>query len=153
MDPAVRRRVMSSIKKRDTRPELALRRALWRGGVRGWRCHVKVTGTPDLAFTRWKLAVFVDGVWWHGHPDFLPNGRRGPYWDEKIARNMARDRQVDETLAESGWRVLRLWDIDVLRDPDAAVAAVRLALRGLQPPTTTNGCRGDAPPRQTGGRR
>lgn len=144
---------MASIKKRDTRPELALRSALWRAGVRGWRCHFNVTGTPDIAFTRWKLAVFVDGVWWHGHPDFLPNGRRGPYWDEKIARNVVRDRQVNEALAASGWRVLRLWDIDILRQPEAAAAIVSAALTRLQSPRTTSGLHGDATPRRTDSRR
>lgn len=124
LDPAVRHRVMASIKKRDTRPELALRRALWATGTRGWRCHVKVPGTPDLAFTRWRLAVMVDGVWWHGHPEHRPTERHSSYWHEKIARNIERDKQVDEALEALGWEVLRLWDLDVLADPDAAAAEV-----------------------------
>src|SRR5688500_14100431 len=100
MDPETRRRVMASIHKTNTRPELALRRALRAAGVQGYRCHLRtVPGSPDVAFTRWRVAVFVDGVWWHGHPDWLPNGRRGPYWDEKIARNVARDHRVDAELA------------------------------------------------------
>src|SRR5438094_1849557 len=92
VDPRVRHRVMASIRKRDTRPELALRSALWGAGVRGWRCHVAaLPGNPDLAFPRWRVAIFCDGVWWHGHPDYLPRGRRGAYWDAKIAGNVARD--------------------------------------------------------------
>lgn len=128
MDPGMRRRVMGSIKKRDTVPELTLRSALWSAGVRGWRCHLRVPGTPDVAFPRWRVAVFVDGVWWHGHPDYLPRGRRGPYWDEKIARNMARDREVNETLTELGWRVLRFWDLDVLAAPATIVATITAAM-------------------------
>ena len=136
---------MASIKKTDTRPELALRAALWRAGARGWRCHVRVPGTPDVAFTRWRLAVFVDGVWWHGHPDYLPNGRRGPYWDEKIAGNVARDREVDEALDALGWRVIRLWDIDILRDPDVAAAFVLAVLADLRVALAPNDTR-RAPP-------
>jgi DNA mismatch endonuclease (patch repair protein) len=120
---------MASIRKRDTRPELALRRALWAAGIRGWRCHARLPGSPDLAFRRWKVAVFVDGVWWHGHPDYLPRGRRGPYWDAKIARNIARDRNVTVSLQNAGWVVIRMWDLDVLRSPGEAAAIVRTALK------------------------
>jgi DNA mismatch endonuclease (patch repair protein) len=120
---------MSSIRKTNTKPELALRSALWALGIRGYRCHVRaVPGVPDVAFTRWRVAVFVDGVWWHGHPDWLPRGRRGPYWDAKIARNIERDRGVDRDLARIGWSVVRLWDVDVLADPRRAAESVRRAL-------------------------
>jgi DNA mismatch endonuclease (patch repair protein) len=132
MDPATRHRVMASIHKKDTRPELALRRALWETGARGWRCHLKVEGSPDLAFTRWKVAVFVDGVWWHGHPDYLPLGRRGHYWDEKIARNIARDRRVTAALSRAGWAVIRIWDLDVIRSPARAAAIVLETLEERQ---------------------
>lgn len=144
MPPDVRHRIMASIKKHDTVPELALRSALWSAGVKGWRCHAKVTGTPDIAFKRWRVAVFVDGVWWHGHPDYLPKGRRGPYWDEKIARNRVRDRSVNKVLRQMGWKVIRIWDLDVISDPRGACERVVHALRAagwprgsklLPPPT------------------
>jgi DNA mismatch endonuclease (patch repair protein) len=80
-------------------------------------------------FTRWKVAVFCDGVWWHGHPNYLPHGRRGPYWDAKIARNMARDKRVNAELKALGWKVVRVWDIDVLAKPDDAVGRVVKTLR------------------------
>lgn len=63
-----------------------------------------------------------------GHPDWLPRGRRGPYWDAKIARNVERDRRVDGTLADAGWAVLRMWDVDVLADPPTAAGLVSGAL-------------------------
>src|SRR5687767_6028947 len=73
-----RSRVMARIRSRNTGPELALRRALHAAGVRGWRCHAKhLPGKPDLAFTRWRVAVFVDGCFWHGHPDFFTPGKSG----------------------------------------------------------------------------
>ncbi len=132
MSPEVRYRVMASIRKHDTAPELALRSALWVAGVRGWRCHARLPGTPDLAFSRWQVAVFVDGVWWHGHPDYLPRGRRGPYWDEKIAKNARRDREVNRQLRLMGWSVVRAWDLEVLADPRkvAATVAKKLAQKG-----------------------
>jgi DNA mismatch endonuclease, patch repair protein len=133
MDPAVRRRVMASIPKRNTRPEIVLRRALTEAGIRGYRCHLaSLAGSPDVAFTRHRLAVFVDGVWWHGHPDWLPRGRRGPYWDAKIARNVDRDRRIDASLKREGWEVLRIWDLDILADPASAAAAVSEAIARLQ---------------------
>lgn len=117
---------------RDTRPELALRSALWKAGVRGWRCHARILGRPDLVFSRWRLAVFADGVWWHGHPEYLPRGRSGRYWDAKIARNRQRDAKVTATLRAGGWAVLRMWDVDILRNPSAAATCVmdRLQRRG-----------------------
>jgi DNA mismatch endonuclease (patch repair protein) len=78
-----RSRVMARIRARDTKPELLLRRALFASGVRGWRLHVRdLPGKPDLAFRRWKVAIFVDGCFWHGHPDFFTPGKSGAYWDD-----------------------------------------------------------------------
>src|SRR4051812_22875017 len=105
---------MSRIRSRDTKPELALRKGLWSQGIRGWRCHPRaVPGKPDIAFTRWRLAVFVDGRFWHGHPEFFTPGKSGAYWDAKIVRTQERDRAADAALAEAGWRVLRFWDFEV----------------------------------------
>lgn len=128
--PEVRSRVMRRVRGQDTGPELTLRRALYRLGVRGWRCHRNnLPGKPDLAFGRARLAVFVDGAFWHGHPSKYWPGRTSPYWDRKIARNIERDRRVDRELAALGWRVLRLWDFEVERDPEAAASRVIELLR------------------------
>jgi DNA mismatch endonuclease, patch repair protein len=117
----VRSRVMARVKSRDTGPELVLRRALYRRGLRGWRCHRSdLPGKPDLTFGPARLAVFVDGGFWHGHPSKWWLGRSGSYWDTKITRNIERDRRVDSELADAGWRVLRLWDFEIVRDPEAA---------------------------------
>ncbi len=116
---------MTSIRGADTRPELLLRRALWRHDVRGWRCHWRgPDGRIDIAFVRWKLAVFVDGSFWHGHPSKWKAGRWSGYWDEKIKRNIARDRRQDAALVQAGWKVLRVWDFEVEQDGSGAVSRV-----------------------------
>jgi DNA mismatch endonuclease (patch repair protein) len=122
---------MSRVRTRDTAPEVALRRALWALGVRGWRLHPRnVAGRPDLVFRTCRLAVFVDGAFWHGHPDYYW-GQSGEFWDRKIARNRARDQRVNADLAVAGWTVLRLWDFEVDKDPVACAERVRLALGAL----------------------
>jgi DNA mismatch endonuclease (patch repair protein) len=124
-----RSRVMSRIGSKNTKPEVALRRALWARGVRGWRCHTRtVPGRPDIAFTRWRVAVFVDGCFWHGHPDYFTPGKSGTYWDSKIARTQERDRQANDALTGAGWRVIRLWDFEVEQDPEQCVEKVVTAL-------------------------
>jgi DNA mismatch endonuclease (patch repair protein) len=120
---------MARIRSRDTLPELALRRALFAGGVRGWRCHAKqLPGKPDLAFTRRKVAVFVDGCFWHGHPDFFTPGKSGAYWDAKIARTKERDAAADAALQGMGWSVLRVWDFEIEEDIQGCVERVVLLL-------------------------
>jgi DNA mismatch endonuclease (patch repair protein) len=128
LSKAGRSRNMAAIRSRDTKPELALRRALWAAGVRGWRCHRgDLPGRPDLAFGRWRVAVQVDGVYWHGHPDHIrPNA--SPYWVEKIRRNQERDRAADAALAAAGWETVRMWDRDIAEDLDGCVARVLAAL-------------------------
>lgn len=120
---------MTAVRSRDTGPEVALRRALYAAGVRGWRCHwKKAPGTPDIAWPRQRVAVFVDGAFWHGHPSRHKPGRSGRYWDEKIDRNIERDREVDARLENAEWRVLRLWDFEVNKELETSVSRVLAVL-------------------------
>jgi DNA mismatch endonuclease (patch repair protein) len=124
---------MSSIRSADTGPERLLRSALWHHGIRGFRCHWPGPGGRiDVAFTRWKVAVFVDGSFWHGHPSKWQPGRWNGYWDEKIKRNIARDTRQNRALADSGWRVLRFWDFDVEHDPSDLAKIVRHELEAAR---------------------
>src|SRR4051794_11494941 len=126
--PEQRSRLMQRVRTKDTAPEVALRRALWAAGIRGWRLHPRsIVGKPDLAWIGKRLAVFVDGVFWHGHPNYYW-GQSGPFWDNKIQRNRDRDRAVDLELEANGWRVIRFWDFEVATDLEACVAAVSKAL-------------------------
>src|SRR5262245_48393709 len=105
---------MAAIRSRDTQVELSLRRALRSRGITGYRCHHPgLPGKPDLAFTRWRVAVFVDGGFWHGHPEHFTFGRLGDYWDQKVARTQQRDRDQQAALEALGYVVLRLWDFEV----------------------------------------
>jgi DNA mismatch endonuclease, patch repair protein len=129
LSPAARSAAMAKVRSRNTKPELVLRRALWRRGLRGWRCNVSnVPGRPDIAFPRWKVAVFVDGLLWHGHPIRYPAALDAT-WRAKIARNVERDLEVNERLAKMNWRVVRLWDRDVIRQTQRAVEQVMEALQ------------------------
>jgi DNA mismatch endonuclease (patch repair protein) len=128
--PEQRRRIMAAVRSKNSSPEVAVRRALFAAGVRGWRCHYKgAAGTPDLAWPALRVALFVDGAFWHGHPSRHRPGRSGRYWDEKIAGNIARDRRVDAQLSAAGWTVLRVWDFEVRRDLPGTIARVVAALR------------------------
>jgi DNA mismatch endonuclease (patch repair protein) len=125
MTKAQRSATMSRVRTKDTAPELALRHALWAAGLRGWRCHPKkVRGRPDLAWIGRKVAVFVDGAFWHGHPDHYW-GQSGQFWDEKIERNRQRDLAVNTELKGAGWRVVRLWDFEVEKDISTCVDRIR----------------------------
>ncbi|WP_304804050.1 very short patch repair endonuclease [Nocardioides sp.] len=105
---------MSTLARRDTKPELLLRKELHRRGLR-YRVQVKVPGnkrrTIDIAFTRVRLAVYMDGCFWHGCPTHVhrPKANR-EWWDWKIARNRERDEDTTRRLEEAGWRVLRVWE-------------------------------------------
>jgi DNA mismatch endonuclease (patch repair protein) len=127
--PEQRKRIMSAVKSRDTGPEMELRKALYGHGVRGWRCNYKrAAGRPDIAWPARRVAVFVDGAFWHGHPSRHKPGRSGEYWDRKIERNVERDRQVDRELREEGWEVLRVWDFEIRKDLQSVVERVVEAL-------------------------
>lgn len=120
---------MARIRRRDTKPELALRTALRARGLRGYRIDRKsLPGRPDVSFGRARVAVFVDGSFWHGHPTAYTPGKSGAYWDEKIAGNIARDRAADEALHAIGWKVLRFWDFEVRRELDACADHVVAAV-------------------------
>lgn len=127
---------MSRIGAKNTTPELLLRSALWTARAKGWRVHAKrLPGNPDIVFPRWKVAVFVDGAFWHGHPSKFSPGRLPEWWEEKILANQERDRRADRDLRRLGWRVVRLWDFEVRKDPALQASRVVRALeaRGCPP--------------------
>lgn len=127
---AKRSQVMAAIRSsgnRDT--ELRLVTIFRAHGIKGWRRHLPLPGRPDFAFPKERLAVFVDGCFWHGcrwHCR-MPASNRA-YWRGKIQRNKARDRATTKYLRQAGWRVLRLWEHS-LKSPDLVVRKTNWRLR------------------------
>jgi DNA mismatch endonuclease (patch repair protein) len=89
-------------------------------GITGWRRGSKLPGKPDFVFLKLKIAVFVDGCFWHGCPKHTTQPKTNAnFWREKIARNRARDRRVNRVLRERGWMVVRVWEHDLKRKAEA----------------------------------
>ena len=126
---AKRSEVMSRIRGRGNKEtEIALARIFRAEGITGWRRHTALIGNPDFAFRRQRVAIFVDGCFWHGCPKHsnMPANNRA-FWKKKLAGNQARDRLVSRTLRRNGWRVVRIWEHE-LRKPARVLARVRKAL-------------------------
>jgi len=111
--PAIRK-TMQGNRSRDTKPELRVRSILHRRGLRyrvAARPIPSVRRTADVVFTKARVAVFVDGCFWHGCPEhYRRPASNVEYWDAKVLRNVARDREVDRLLTEAGWSVVRVWE-------------------------------------------
>jgi DNA mismatch endonuclease, patch repair protein len=147
---------MRAIRRTDTKPEVALRRALHRQGYR-FRKDYRLDLAdgkrvrPDIAFTARRVAVFVDGCFWHACPEHGGQPAKNVwYWEPKLRRNVERDRAADAALSAAGWDVVRVWEHEPL---DAAVTAVLAALSGSQPPHTRPERDGSAPGRAATGDR
>lgn len=115
---AKRRKGMAAIRSQDTKPEILLRKALWHRGAR-YRLHYRVANVRiDIAFPTAKLAVFVDGCFWHGCPEHYrkPPGESS-YWPAKLERNRNRDARNTEALMFEGWVVVRFWEHEILANP------------------------------------
>lgn len=121
-------------KRADTKPEVALRSALHADGYRFCKDHRIDLGTikvrPDIVFTRAKVAIFVDGCYWHSCPEHGTQPKaNAEFWASKLARNVERDREQAEALTRAGWKVQRLWE-HVPLDEALAIVAALLADRG-----------------------
>lgn len=123
------RNSMRSNRRRDTSPELAVRRLLHAAGLR-YRVDFAPLGgrrRADIVFTRQCVAVFIDGCYWHGCPDHATFPKRNSdYWLPKLARNVERDRETDHSLREAGWTVLRFWEHE---SPDDVAHRIAVAVR------------------------
>jgi DNA mismatch endonuclease (patch repair protein) len=131
-------RVGAANRKKNTAPEMLLRKGLSARGLR-FRLHAKdLPGCPDLVIPRYRIAVFCDGDFWHGRKwskrkSKLAAGWNAAYWVAKIARNREHDREVTRTLRHLGWAVIRIWESDVRRDPRGAAATVVAHVRNSHP--------------------
>ncbi len=136
--PKTRSQLMASVRQRDTAPELALRRALWAAGCR-YRKQAALPGRPDIAFPGARLAVFVDGCYWHGCPrHYSSPATNRPFWTAKLSANDQRDRRKDTDLAALGWRSLHVWECRVKGELAEVVREILGAL-GKQDPAVVVG--------------
>ena len=124
-------RIMSSIKSKDTKPEKILGSSIWKKGLR-YRKHYKIRGKPDFVFVSKRVVIFCDGDFWHGN-NWKIRGLNSfeeelesysEYWKNKIKRNVERDKEVDTELRKQGWKVIRFWESDILKNPERCAKIV-----------------------------
>jgi len=128
---AQRHKAMSKIRSKDTSIEVQLRKALWHEGFRYRKNYAALPGKPDIALTKYKIAIFCDGELFHGKDWYtvlqpkLQKGPNGAYWEKKIIRNMERDNTTNQQLNFLGWTVIRFWGRDIVGRTDECVAVVK----------------------------
>lgn len=127
-----RGRLMSRVKSTGNQTtEKRLLNLLRKAALSGWRRHQPLIGRPDFTWAKLKVAVFVDGCFWHGHDcgkNIQPK-TNADAWRDKICRNKARDRRVSSALRRRGWRVIRVWECQLKKRPDACLARLQRVIQ------------------------
>ena len=115
-----RRKNMQHIRAKDTKAEKLLRKELWRKGIRYRKNYKTIPGKPDIAITKFKIAIFVDGDFWHARGHERNPGEQihtnTDFWSKKLRRNVERDKEVNQALLDMGWIVLRYWESDIKKN-------------------------------------
>jgi DNA mismatch endonuclease (patch repair protein) len=129
----IRSKIMKAIKSKDTKEEILLAKALWHKGYRYRKNNKLVFGTPDLTFKKYKVAIFVDGEFFHGYnwedkKEKIKSNRE--YWIPKIERNMQRDRDVNQYLIKNGWKVIRFWSSFVKKNLSYCINIIEKEIDG-----------------------
>ena len=124
-----RHKNMSRIKGKDTLIEVKLRHLLWNKGYRYRKNYKSLPGNPDIVLTKYKIAIFCDGEFFHGRNweelrEHLKNSNNSQFWISKIARNIDRDDEINKKLNAMGWTVLRFWGEDIKKHPDECVRVI-----------------------------
>jgi DNA mismatch endonuclease (patch repair protein) len=129
---AERSRIMAAVRSRGNKAtELVLVKLFRAAGLKGWRRHARIPGRPDFVFAKERVAIFVDGCFWHGcakHCRMPATNRK--YWLGKIERNVRRDRSSRKLLRASGWRVVRVWEHELKRRRESVLNRIQQALNG-----------------------
>lgn len=133
LTPENRRKCMQRIKSKDTSIEVLLRKALWKKGYRYRKNYKALPGAPDIALTKYKIAIFCDGELFHGKDweilkPRLAKGHNGEYWVKKIERNKNRDDEVNKALLFQGWTVIRFWGTDIKKHTEECVKVIEEAV-------------------------
>lgn len=122
---------MRKIKAKNTTPEIILRKALWNEGIRYRKENKGIIGNPDIVIKKYRLAIFIDGEFWHGFNWKEKKGKiksNREYWIKKIEKNIARDKLNNQLLKEQNWIVLRFWEHEIKRDLKKCVEKVKNVL-------------------------
>lgn len=125
--------IMSRVRHEGTNIELTLRKALWHKGYRYRKNYRKLPGSPDIALTKYRIAIFCDAEFWHGkdwevkRPKLL-NSNNSEYWINKIERNMQRDIENDQRLLLLGWTVIHFWGQEILKNQDECIKVIEEAI-------------------------
>lgn len=134
LTPKQRHKNMRRIKSKNTKAEILLRKTLWNHGYRYRKNYKGLPGKPDIVLIKYRICVFVDGEYFHGKDwnigrrEKVAAGNNAQYWLPKIERNIQRDREIDAELKGLGWRVLRFWSRDVLKNTNDCFATVEAAI-------------------------
>jgi DNA mismatch endonuclease (patch repair protein) len=127
-----RSKIMGKIRGKNTKPEMAFRKALYAAGYRYRIDYKKLPGKPDIALNRFKTAIFIDGEYWHGHnwQERKPNVKTNrDFWIAKIERNMQRDQEVNTALNKLGYTVFRFWEREIHKELDRCLQEVIVHLK------------------------
>lgn len=132
-----RHRNMQNIKCKDTAIELALRKALWKKGYRYRKHYDCIPGKPDIVLTKYKIAIFCDGEFFHGKDwevlkNQLERGNNSEFWIKKISRNMEHDEEINHQLLFMGWTVIRFWGKDILKNTDMCIKVIEETIFDMQ---------------------
>ena len=125
MTPEQRKKLMQNIHSSNTKTEIMLRKALWKEGIRYRINYKSLPGSPDIAITKYRIAIFVDGDFWHARGHLQNPGEQirtnKTFWIKKLRRNVERDKEVNDKLLEMNWIVLRFWESEVKKNINACV--------------------------------
>ena len=133
LTPEQRRKNMQNIRSSNTKIEVLLRKALWHKGYRYRKNYKRLPGKPDIAFTKYKIAVFCDSEFFHGKDwevlkPRLEKSNNSEFWISKISRNRERDDEVNKQLLFQGWTVIRFWGEDIKKNLDECVRVIEEAM-------------------------
>ena len=125
LTPEQRAYNMSRIRGKNTAPEVKLRKMLFANDIRGYRVHYNLLGRPDIVFIKKKIAIFIDGCFWHKCPVcFQEPETRKEFWMKKIQSNIDRDNKVRGLLKKEGWTVVRIWEHEIRKEPEKAARKI-----------------------------
>mgnify|MGYP003203708692 FL=1 len=132
-----RHKNMKNIRAKDTKIELILRRALWKKGYRYRKNYGRIPGSPDIVLTKYKIAIFCDGEFFHGKDwevlkSRLEKSNNSEFWINKISRNREHDDEINKRLLFEGWTVIRFWGDDIKKHTDECVKVVEEAIQDIK---------------------